>query len=108
MPEIREYYQRAQELHSEVWAVECEAIADDDSRDLITVEKTTKTGTITYDAPNMAAARRDDLRVRTRQWLMERLNPRYRSKSELTTRNLNLNITGKPADLANMSAQELS
>jgi len=94
-PELRGYYEHAQERHTEVWARECEEIADDDSRDTTTVVKTNpKTGEITeYEQPNMVATRRDDLRVRTRTWLMERLSARYRPKTENHNLNLNINAT---------------
>jgi hypothetical protein len=92
--EIRLYYWRAQERHTEIWAQELEEIADDESRDTTKVIKTnTKTGEVTeYEQGNMVATRRDDIRTKIRLALMERLNPRYRPKSETTTRNLNANI----------------
>jgi hypothetical protein len=107
--EIRMYYERAQALHAEIWAGEVEQIADNESRDLITVEKSNpKTGvTCSYQAPNMAAARRDDLRVRTRFMLMERLSARYRPKSETINRNLNINVNAKPPDIYNVQASDL-
>jgi len=107
--ELREYYHRAQELHTEVWAMELETIADDESRDQFAVRKIDKNGNVLeYMQPNMVASRRDDLRVRTRVLMMERLNPRYRPKSELTTRNLTYNLNGPPIDICNADASHLS
>jgi hypothetical protein len=92
-PELTEYYWHAQEKHTEVWAQECEKIADNESRDSFKVTKITKSGdTLTYQQPNMVATRRDELRVKTRLTLMERLSARYRPKSETFNRSIVANV----------------
>lgn len=83
--EIATAYRRAQEMRAEHLSEEQVRIADDDSEDLILVER----GGSTNFMPNLANVRRSELRIKTRQYLMERYHPEkfaQRTKVEQTVR----------------------
>lgn len=89
-PEIEQFYRSAQKVRAEYLADEATSIADDTSGDII--KQTRSNGDIFY-APNMANVRRSELRIKHRQWLMERYNPdKYgqRTKVEQTSRSLHI------------------
>jgi hypothetical protein len=89
-PAIELVYRTAQKDRAEHMAHESIAIADDDSNDMVMQES--KNGTA-YFTPNMANVRRADLRVRSRQYLMEKYNPDiYASRTKIEQTSSNLHI----------------
>jgi hypothetical protein len=108
-PEINSYHALAQDRKSHCYIEKGIAIAADSSKDQTEVTRENKKGDIlTYTAPNMVAVRRAELHSSVLFRVAGMVNSRYRDKSEITTKNLNLNINSKPVDLANLSANDLS
>lgn len=90
-PEIEQVYRLAQAERAELLAQQTMAIADDDSDDVLVQPD----GRFT---PNNANVRRSELRVKSRQYLMERYNPERfasRTKVENTTRALHIHAVTK-------------
>ena len=109
MPEINAYHALAQERKTDCYIEKAIEVASDGENDQTTISRENKKGeVITYAAGNMVAVRRAELHSSVLMRIAGQLNPRYRDKSELTTKNLNLNINTKPVDLANIGAHDLS
>lgn len=81
--EFRERYARAREAQADFLADEIIEIADDSSRDSLTITK--KDGT-SYDIEDKEWASRSKLRVEARKWKASKLAPKkYGDKIDLTT-----------------------
>lgn len=90
-PEIEHTYRLAQKERAELLAQKTIEIADEDGEDVLIQPD----GRFT---PNNANVRRSELRVKARQYLMERYNPERfatRTKVEATTRSLHLHAVTK-------------
>ena len=108
-PEIDAFHVHAQERKADSYFEGSIATAEDESNLVTTVTKTCKNGdTLEYEQGNMVDVRHRELKQKSYLIAAERLSARYRPKSELTTKNLNVNINSKPVDLANLNANDLS
>ena len=106
--EIDDYHAHAQERKAHVYFESALENACDDSGDMVTVTRKTKSGdTLTYDQGNMVAVRRKELITHSYFAAAERLSARYRPKSETINRNLNVILQAKPPDIYKMQADDL-
>ena len=89
-PEIKQLYSTAQEERAELMADETLDIADSGDDDILM--NVSKNGNEVF-APNMAAVRRDELRIKARQYLMGKYNnDKYgdKTKVEQSVRSVNI------------------
>jgi hypothetical protein len=80
-----EQYRDSQVRRTEYWAEEIVDIADNDSDDCLFTED----GKM---AQNTEFIQRSKLRIHARQWLMGKLNPKYREKQMVESINTNMHI----------------
>lgn len=89
-PEIAQFYKAAQENRADIMAAETLEIADSDDNDILM--QVGKNGN-EYFAPNMAAVRRDELRIKARQYLMGKYNnDKYGDKTKVEQSVKSVNI----------------
>jgi len=92
-PQINSYYSQAQIDKAELYREQLIEISDDSTNDYIT--RQSKNGT-EYTQLNPESSRRSELRIKTRQWLMSRMNPdKYGDKQQIdvTSKNINANVS---------------
>ena len=89
--EVQQQYALAQKCKSEVWAAETFRIADDTSSDLFDNGK--------FMAPNNAAVRRSEIRIKQRQYMMGKVNERYADKIAVNERSVQLQVQAQAADI---------
>lgn len=84
--EFRNQYQRAREMQSETMADELKDIADNGTNDWM--ERHNSKGEFVGWMENGEAIKRSALRINTRQWIAERMQPkRWGAKKEITVQN---------------------
>lgn len=89
-PEIYNYFIECTKRKTEIWAQQIIDIADNESKDLMPVMN--ENGEVIDYKQNPVKTRRDDLRIRSRIMLIERLNKRYSLKTQQEVKSVNLNI----------------
>lgn len=93
---FRHQYQRAREMQSEAMADELKDIADDGSNDWM--ERHNRKGESVGWMENGEAIKRSALRINTRQWIAERMQPkRWGAKKEITVQNPDGSPVGQTA-----------
>lgn len=108
-PEIADRYVRAQQVHAEQLAISSMVIADNERQD--SIQGTTKDGRV-YRKPNNVKVRRDELRIKTRQWFAGKLHPdrfadQSRHREERVSLNASVNMDVSVDDLMEMSFADL-
>lgn len=84
-PQVMHDYEIAQQKRMEILAEVNTNIAEDISRDVIQLNGKES------ECLNPVAVRRAELRIKNNQWLMERLNPKYRQTTQINQQSININ-----------------